>query len=46
MFGLRPWIVTVHSWWLDFKMGTAHPLCPDYPKWVLKRRQINTGRWC
>jgi hypothetical protein len=45
MFGLRPLVVTVQYWWYGFLMSTAHPLCPDYPKWVIKRRSIVTPQW-
>lgn len=31
--------------WYEWLLLNGHPLCPDTPKWVLRRRHFTTGRW-
>lgn len=45
MFGLRPLFVEVSNRYHDWLLRNVQPLCPGVPKWVLRRRQFNTGKW-
>lgn len=45
MFGLRPMFTLVSNAYHSWLLRNVQPMCPDVPKWVLRKRRFSTGKW-